>query len=214
MTGYLPVPGTWGEQRGAAVQWFAPTSPLSSFLDARGLTNLNAKADRPFYWSTDLDVFADNHYAWQGAGEALLAFLVPPFDPTHRAIPARETVIVSHSHGLQVVLYAAAAGLKIDRFLDIAGPVRQDMLAIAKLARPNIHRWLHVHSDWHDYMQILGELLAGNWPVRQHPLADQNVGVPKVGHSGLLYDAEYFPLWQSDGLLDFLRDAPVPLRAA
>ena len=89
-------------------------------------------------------------------------------------------------------------------------------MATARKARPNIRKWLHVHSDWTDYVQLLGELGGGGWPIiRKHPLADVNVGIPKVGHSGLLYDAQFFPLWQTDGLIDFLRAAqPEPMHAA
>lgn len=100
------------------------------------------------------------------------------------------------------------------RFIDIAGPVRSDMMHVYQSARPNIRRWLHVYCPgWKDRMQLLGELFSGGLPRRQHPLADGNVGVPHVGHSGLLYDASYFPLWRSAGLIDFLRDAPAAAAA-
>lgn len=213
--GYLPVPGTWGEQR-AGVQWFQIGSPLDKFLDARGLVNLCANAVTPYSWSTSLDFTTGDHYDWAAGGQALFYYLVPQFDPTQQPFPPSETVIISHSHGLQVVAYACALGLKVDRFIDVCGPVRADMMETYRKARSNIRQWLHVYSDWRDHMQWFGELFDGQFGiVRKHPLADVNVGIPKVGHSGLLYDASYFPLWQSDGLIDFLRAAqPEPVHAA
>lgn len=205
---YLPVPGTWGEKQ-QGLQWFQAGSPLDGFLRPQGLVNLCTSAETPYGWSTNLDFEHGDHSDWEAGGESLLYYLVPQLDPTHLPLPPSETVVVSHSHGLQVVAFAASKGLKIDRFIDIAGPVRSDMMDVYKAARPNIRRWLHVYCPgWKDRMQLLGELFSGGLPRRQHPLADVNVGVPNVGHSGLLYDAPYFPLWQSNGLIAFLRDAP------
>lgn len=213
--GYIPVPGTWGDKR-PGVQWFDARSPLSTFLSQRGLLNLCANALLPYGWSTDLDFTAKDHAAWQAGGEAFNYYLVPPFAPNLRPFPASETVVVDHSHGIQVVAYACADGLKIDRLIDICGPVRKDMWPIYERARPNIRRWLHVYSDWRDYIQIAGELSLGKWqwPMRKHPFADENLRIPKVGHSGLLYDPPFFPLWESAGLIHFLQDAPAPKVAA
>lgn len=206
--GYLPVAGTWGAQR-PGVQWFELGSPFARFMDGLGFVNLCANAVTPYDWSTDLDFTQGDHYDWKAGGQALFYYVVPQFNPKSRPFPPSETVVITHSHGLQVGAYAAAMGLKIDRFLDIAGPVRKDMTAIYEKARPNIRRWMHVHSDWTDYVQLAGELFAGNWPVRKHPLADINVAVPGVGHSGLLYNDQDFPLWQTKGLVAFLQPAPV-----
>lgn len=212
--GYIPVPGTWGEkQRG--LQWFQVGSPLDAYLKPQGLLNLCANAASPYGWSTDLDFDRGDHKAWEAGGEALFYYLVPQFDPIAEPFPPSQTVVISHSHGLQCVLYAASLGLKIDRLVDIAGPVRTDMMSIAAKARPNIRAWLHVYCPGlKDYMQLLGELFSGGQPHRRHPLADLNLGVPSVGHSGLLYDVPDFPLWQSRGLIDFLTDVPAPKVAA
>lgn len=203
--GYIPIPGTWGEQR-SGPQWFQIGSPLDRFLSARGLVNLCANAVTPYSWSTDLDFGGGSHYDWLAGGQSLFYYLVPQFDPAHQPFPPSETVIISHSHGLQVVAYAAALGLKIDRFVDIAGPVLPGMKGIYEKARPNIRRWLHVHSDWTDYVQVLGELFGGGVKIfRSLPCADENLAIPRVGHSGLLYDAADFQLWERRGLIDFLR---------
>src|SRR6185437_7368114 len=108
------------------------------------------------------------------------------------AIPSGEVNVFSQSHGLQVVLYACGKyNLKVHTFIDVAGPVRGDMLAIAKAARPNITRWLHLHSGWKDRWQILGELFGGGTFVRAHPLADVNAVMPG-GHSDIVRDPALF----------------------
>jgi hypothetical protein len=202
---YLAVNGTHENRSSPDAAWSSPKSDLSKCLARYGLVNIADSAALPFDWSDDLDFTAGNHHDWIAGGAALFAYLVPPLHPQD-AWPPAETVIITHSHGLQVALYAAALGLKIDRLLDIAGPVRADMLATARKAKPNIRRWTHVHSDSSDKMQWLGEFLDGHLGiVRTHPVADLNVGVPKVGHSGLLRDPKYFDLWLIDGFIDFLR---------
>jgi hypothetical protein len=204
MTQYFPINGTH-ENRQEGTAWSSPVSPLSTFLAAHGLSNF--LLTRPsFDWSDDLDLFAWDHHAWEAAGQSILNYLVPPLAPERRW-PPDETVLITHSHGIQAALYAAAQGLKIDRLLDVAGPVRSDMMDVARQARPNIRRWLHVHSDFSDRMQWLGEMFDGHFGIiRQHPLADVNVGIKKVGHSGLLRNPKYFELWVEDGLVDFLTD--------
>lgn len=201
---YLAVNGTH-ENRSEGTSWSSPTSDLSKYLERYGLINIAESATLPFDWSDDLDFTKKNHHDWQAGGRSLFSYIVPPLRPAD-CWPPSQTVVVTHSHGLQVALYAARFGLKIDRLLDIAGPVRSDMMDVARLARPNIRRWRHVHSDSSDRWQWFGEFLDGHLGiVRRHPLADDNVGIPRVGHGGLLRDPKYYDLWLLDGLIDFLK---------
>jgi hypothetical protein len=204
MIKYLPVQGTWETRTEGS--WSLPSSPLSAYLEPRGLHNLSGDGTIPYAWSTDLDFAQGDHQAWIAGGKALFYYLVPPLNPAG-AWPPAETVIVTHSHGLQVALYAAALGLKIDRLLTFMGPVRKDMMSIAEQARKNIRSWRFVRSDESDRWQWFGELFDGHLGVvRNHPLADINERVPHVGHAGVLRDPANFPLWESNGWIDFLKD--------
>ena len=139
--------------------------------------------------------FTDTDLAvWLAAGENLYQYGAQPRCEQQR-IPPEETVILSHSHGLQPVLVAAAKRLQIHTFVDVAGPVRKDMRAIAEAARPQIQRWVHIHAGHRDRMQWLGELCDGHLGVvREHPLADENVSVPQADHSEVRRRPQYFPV--------------------
>jgi hypothetical protein len=101
-----------------------------------------------------------------------------------------------------------ASGLKVDVLVSLFSPVRKDMEAVAKLARANVRQWVHVHTDWSDYIQILGGLFDGSVGfVRQHPLADVNINLPGVGHSNVLRDPSLFHHWEEQGLVDALKGA-------
>jgi len=116
---------------------------------------------------------------------------VPPRCPQER-IPADDLVVISHSHGLQPVLYAAKQGLKIDLLIDVCGPVRWDMLPIAGAAKKHIHRWVHIHAGHRDRWQWFGSLFDGHVGiVRKHPLADENLAIPEADHSQVMRDPRY-----------------------
>lgn len=200
---FLAVNGTHENRETRGLSWSHPDSLLSQFLERHGLLNIASSAMLPFDWSNDLDL-GDGH-DWPAGGASLFYYLVPPLHPEY-AWPSKETVLVTHSHGLQVALHAAARGLKVDRLLDLAGPVRKDMMPIANRARPNIRRWMHVHSDHSDRWQWLGEFLDGHFGiVRQHPLADRNISVADVGHTSLLREPKQFHHWVNHGLVNFLK---------
>jgi hypothetical protein len=205
MIQFLAVNGTHENRNTPGSSWSCPDSELSKFLALQGLSNITLSAKMPFDWSDNLNFLPTHHEDWAAGGRALFSYLVPMMHPEY-AWPPAKTVIVTHSHGLQVALYAAAYGLKIDRLLDIAGPVREDMMDIAKLARPNVRSWAHVHSDCSDRWQWFGEFLDGHLGiVREHPLADRNVAIPSVGHGGLMRDPEAFHFWLDTHLVDFLK---------
>lgn len=105
--------------------------------------------------------------------------------------------IISHSHGLQVVLCAAAVGLEIDRLIDCSGPYRRDLALIIGAARPRIRRWTHFRGDWwRDHMAGLGGWFDSWKPwtwfrnPRNHPNADENTHI-KGGDHGYVREPSY-----------------------
>lgn len=164
-----------------------------AYLASIGVTLLDAT--RPFIWSTRLGGVGfgdDDRLGWKAAGVNLFAYVVPPRCPD-RQVPPIETIIITHSHGLQVALYAAAEGLKIDTLIDVAGPVRRDMAYIARTARQNIRFWAHLVGGKRDLWQVAGALFDGHLGiVREHPLADTNTRVPGAWHGGPLRDPALF----------------------
>ena len=194
----IAIPGThaWlpGQLSG---QWYHDGSPWWFYMKTLGFVPIECN-QRPFEWSTNLDglMFWRKGATWAAAGSNFYAWVVPPVAPDRR-IPPHLTNVVTHSHGLQPLLHACAMGLKVNSLTDIAGPVREDMMATARAARPNITYWQHIHSDRSDRMQWLGGIADGALGiVRAHPLADTNVQFNDAGHSGLLNEAKWFPMWQ------------------
>lgn len=205
VTQYLAVNGT--HQNREKESWSHPESDLSKYLERQALLNIAHSAMLPYDWSNDLDL--RDHHDQQAGGRSLFYYLVPPLRPEY-AWPADETVVVTHSFGINVAIEAAALGLKIDRLLDIAGPVRKDWRTRTEQARGNIRRWMHVHSDATDKWQWLGELFDGHLGiVREHPLADKNVPIKHVGHSSILRDPKMFHHWADKGLINFLKTGEV-----
>jgi hypothetical protein len=189
------VAGTHAWRADGRVAWYHPDSVFAQRLKEMGVQIVGAHS--PFTWSTELGGVGfgdDDLVVWKAAGINLLHYAVPPLCPEHQ-IPSSDLVVISHSHGLQVVLCAAAAGLKIDTFIDICGPVRKDMMSVAQLARPNIRRWVHMYGGKRDRWQWFGEMFDGHiGVVREHKLADHNIGVNSADHRDILADPELFPI--------------------
>jgi hypothetical protein len=214
---YLPIAGTHGWRGNVKGEWWRDSSPFASFLAARGVVHL-AAGRRPFIWSTDLNGhrvwrrilgFKDFHSDWEAAGHALQFYLRPFNDLDDRYVPIVQRNLIVHSHALQVVLYACAYGLKINSLVSVMGPVRADMMQVAEHARPNIARWLCLHSDYSDRIAVAGAFGDGRIRVaRRHPMADPlPYGyVPNVGHSKVLSDEQAMRLWDTEGWIDWLRE--------
>lgn len=203
------VAGTWGWNPGSpTVDWWMPGSPFVAFLKAQGVqpifgeyvANDAVSEPRPFTWSTDLEGI-DNTQDWHAAGINLYDYCVPPVCPSQR-IPVVDTNLIVHSHGLQVALFAAHAGLKINTLISVGSPIRHDVAKRTPRARMNIARWVHVHSDASDTIQLLGSLFDGHLGVvREAALADRNEMIGGVGHAGLLRDPKLFHFWVERGWL-------------
>lgn len=207
----IVVPGTWGREQ----DWFRPFSPWAQYLMTQGVC-VYEPSGRPFLWSTDIGgtefwrrwgigARYNDHWDWMAGGDQLYERIVPAIIPEAR-IPPAETVVISHSHGAQVVAYALAAGLKIDRWINISGPVRADMRSAYMAGRANVRKHYHIHSDGSDRFQWLGEFGDGVFGiVRKNPYATDWRALPKAGHSGILHDPAWFSVWRE--LADWLRTA-------
>ena len=97
--------------------------------------------------------------------------------------------LLTHSHGLQVGVFAASLGQKFDHFLSISGPVREDMAKYRQLAKSNISRWIQVVDKEDDMTIRQGEAFDKHlgWAY-DLPEADVNIESPGYGHSGLVLD--------------------------
>jgi hypothetical protein len=209
MSRVILVAGTHSWDGDGRIDWYMPSSNFASYLATQGVQPVFGDG-HPFTWSTRLGGVgfgSSDLVEWHAAGVNLLNYIVPPLCPEKR-IPAVETNLIVHSHGLQVALFACASGLQVNTLISVGSPVRKDMETIARAARPNITRWLHLHSDGSDRWQWIGELFDGRFGiVRKNPLADANDFVSKVGHSDLLRNPEHFHLWAERDWLDWLQPA-------
>lgn len=212
VTYYLPIAGTHAYRSASTrANWYHHESAFAAFVGARGLAHLCPT--RPFHWTTDLNGHrfwrrwigkSSTAKDWEVGGLNLWAYLQPPV--VGAVVPLERCNIIAHSHGLQVVLFAAAMGCKIRRLISIGSPVRADLDAIAVDARKNIEHWTHVHSDHGDRLQWLGTIGDGVLGiVREHPHAHRNICVPGVAHTRLLNDEKQFHWWDDVGLINTLR---------
>lgn len=197
------VAGTWAWQDDGKTNWFCPGHPFGQFLTEQGFPP-TYDGDKPFIWSTDLAgvPFFTSKKDWAAGGAALAYFVKEKLQ-----CPGEQTAIIEHSHGLQVVAYAAAEhDLKINTLISVGSPIRKDMQKQYEALRSNTKYWLHIHSDKSDHMQWFGELFDGHFGiVRETPLADRNDFVPKVGHSDLLYYPNLYHFWKDKGWLLHLK---------
>jgi hypothetical protein len=214
--GVVLVAGTWGDRGSStAGEWWQGGSAFVAFLEASGVPVLSAA--EPFRWSTRLGGLPGRWRLtdWEVAGWNLRQYC--------RATGARR--LVTHSHGLQPALCAAAAGLELDVLVSVAGPPRGDMAAIAVAARPRIRTWVQViaaGADWADWTAVGGTLFdsvldlvnverraiwyAGRGRDRRVLVAaDSTIEIPKVGHSRLVRDPAVFECWRRYGLIDVLK---------
>lgn len=223
-TFYVPVQGTWSlYDKDGKPQWWRPESEFSKFMLSKGLRIL--RPDDPFYWSTDVNGtkfwnrwFGDStkdHGDWIAGGAALRYYLDRPCIKCgwHQE-QVRHRNLIAHSHGLQVVLYACAQGLRVRRLISVGSPIRADMFegenSVAKKALKNIDGWLHIHDNTlTDRMQIFGEFGDGEFfgQSREVPFGTVvNDGLDKIGHSQILWTPEKIKLWEDRGWIDFLKN--------
>ena len=179
-TPLVVVHGTWGVTHGA---FWAATSEFQNRARQRGL-------DPPresFWWSGDLCL--TDPMQWKIAGSALAWYC--------RALHLEAPAAITHSHGIQVLAYAASYGQRFSSVVDIEGPVRRDLFDVYAAAHKNLGGWLHT---WNGGDAII---LAGEFPVAGEatalmPPPASNMEIPAhYGHSGLFDDLD---AWDTVGL--------------
>lgn len=203
-TAYIPVQGTHGwDEDPNRFQWWEPQSALASYLHQNQIEQVNVSL--PFVWSTELDgVLRPSHIVWKAAGYALRYYIGDQFP---KGLPTEKRNLIAHSHGGQVAFYACASGLQIRNLITIGTPVRGDMEAVVKAARPNIGYWLHICDSKSDWISLAGALFDGRIRLKHDfPLADRNDNCSdlKISHSKILTDADRFGLWQTRGWAEVL----------
>jgi hypothetical protein len=192
------VMGTWGLSQ----SWWRPSSPLAQAFGAKGIPTFT----EPFKWSGELggivgypsdpeEEFNDRQLTpWMVAGHALRWYC------RAQGWGERAVHAVAHSHGLQVLAFAAAFGQHFATAISVSGPIRHDMRPVRLKARPMIDRWLHLY-DPEDLTIIEGEFLDGHiGPVYELPEADLNLRIAGFGHSGIL---EAPTAWTERHLFDY-----------
>jgi len=112
--------------------------------------------------------------------------------------------LLTHSHGLQVGVFAASAGQSFDHFLSISGPIRSDMAKYRQLARPNIRKWTQVVDPDDDMTIREGQAFDHHlgWAY-DLPEGDLTINTPGYGHSGLVLDPTDWgklKLWEALGV--------------
>lgn len=210
---YSPVHGTWArKERHLPTAWYNPTAEFARYHAQFGI--VHSCPDEPFTWDGRINGaqgwrrwFSNNtgdHLDWVTSGDALR---------WHSRARGVADIYYGHSHGGNVLGYACANGLRIKVLVTIATPVRKDMEAVWKLARPNIGYWIHLHAMGDDWMQLFGQIGDGIWsPARQMiyrdktgrvtVAADQNYGLPLIQHSRMVSDPTCMPMWKDRGIID------------
>ncbi len=115
--------------------------------------------------------------------------------------------LIAHSHGGQVALYAAAKGLRIPALVTVGTPVRADMQPIAEAALPQIGKWLHISDarwDWWGQIGAFGDGAISLTRTMPFPSC-VNAQLRGIAHTKVLNDPSKFPLWETNGWLEYLR---------
>jgi hypothetical protein len=167
------VPGT-SELNHPGGHWIDPDSTFSRMLKVEGLTVLE-----PCRWDTDLDGLWGPNVAWAVGGGVLADHLQA------LGLKFGGASIISHSHGGQVVAEAAAHGVRFDRVVTLAMPVRRDMVFEYRMLRANARSWSAVYSlesggiPW----QALGEVKLTDprtWPNIFNPVRGDTKPYPLI----------------------------------
>lgn len=154
-------------------------------------------AARVDYWTGAL-LFP--HDDWQEGGDELAGVLTQ--------LQLSDRNLLTHSHGLQVAAFAVAQTI-INRWLSVAGPVRNDMADTYAKAMAGTAAFTQVAENGFDRTQWAGQwfaratvpAVAGRFLPQARSFPDgpnvENIRLKGIGHSGLLKDETKFPLWHA-----------------
>ena len=188
------VQGTW---RGA---WAEPKSPLRLYLASLGFRCVLFPG-----WSGDADGIpsltdAPGNADWMAGGYALRFFI------SALRLPFEDLNFLVHSHGIAPVIYQAVlpetdgglGPIPIRSLISVSSPPRDDLQKLSKQAIDTgmIGYHHHVHAIGWDFWARAGQLFDGKrfgWHL-DWETAHSNAGIPDVGHSKLLNEAQYFPI--------------------
>ena len=130
---------------------------------------------------------------WHSEGEKLALFC--------QVHSLEAPALLTHSHGLQVGVFAASGGQKFTNWLSLSGPVREDMAQYRVLAKNNITKWTQVVDREGDMVIREGQSFDGHFGwMFDLPEADVQIEAPGQGHSGLTLDIDAWAdlkLWEA-----------------
>lgn len=184
--------------------WWHPWSPWWTYMATLGFAPFRTD---DFEWTGSLDgISLDRmwrwlagqqatirHRQWYAGGQALRDYVLDGIDAGQ---PKDRFVVVAHSHGGQVALYAACAKTVIPILITVSTPHRVDMAAVIERARPHIGFWVHLYDPACDLIGQAGAF--GDGPVsflRTQPRADLNLAVDDCSHSLELRDGSKYHVW-------------------
>lgn len=195
MTTVVLIEGTWGGT------WAQDRAPFRQLLAREGFE----VSLPPFEWSGDVSGIPSltsngKHSDWRAGGASLWYYL--------KSIPFEQRNLIAHSYGGNVVAYCAGAHqMPIRRLITVGTPPRSDMDPLWVLAKRSIGYWLHVCDTRSAFIERIAQAFDGNWDWKAkvgQRLADQTAKYPGIGHSGILSDPRYLPLWTEQQLLTHL----------
>lgn len=207
------VGGTWAWRGG----WWRKGSALWNYLQQFGFEPLEVGGDQ-YEWETDLGgsfkvwKWGDTETRlrqWKSNGLSMRWHLMN--------VPYEDRNLILHSHAGNVGAFCCGlgTGFPVRRVLTIATPNRYDMKMYYQEAARHIGRWHHVCDKDRDEIGFWGSVGDGHvGDSRQIVESHENILLKGVGHSGLLNDEKLFPLWESEGLIDFFRSDAAPDLAA
>lgn len=215
---YIPIAGTraWNDIGQPKNRWWQSESAFAQFM--RSLDCIMKDEDQPFVWSTDLDgiqfwrrwpIFfgkvsrTRDHRDWIAASENLIRYIEAP----GCSMPIYDRNLIAHSHGGQIVFYAASFGLKIRRLITVSTPERADMSDVIIKARPNIEHWIHIYDKNRDRIADWGAIGDGSFS-RERSFGkgpNNTIAAENISHSKILTDPAFIPYWRTQGWADYLR---------
>lgn len=114
-----------------------------------------------------------------------------------RLLDLADCHLLAHSHGLQVAALALAQ-TSAESLVSIAGPIRHEMREAYATAAQHCERVVQIAEAGTDWTQIGGQYFGRFMGIsaRDFPAAANvtNIRETGIGHSGLLYDAQWFDL--------------------